>query len=147
MMRPRISILSLGLFLMTMTTHTLAEDLAATGASLAWTTNDPVIKHAIALLDQGKFAEAQTLLATDDGHADATVARAREEMKDLIGRLRREYSLDQNGLLAKVRKSIPDVTADDLKKWRDSGELQARTIDGQLLYFRREPSNLFRFCD
>jgi transglutaminase-like putative cysteine protease len=148
-MRRRIRIFSLGLFLMTMTisTHSLAEDLSATGASLAWTTSDPVVKQAIALLDAGKFADAQTLLATDDGHADPAVAQAREEMKDLIGRLRREYSLDEAGLLAKVRKSIPDVTADDLTKWHDAGQLQARTVDGQLLYFRREPSNLFRFCD
>src|SRR5205823_1845108 len=31
------------------------------------------------------------------------------------------------------------------KKWRDAGELQYRIIDGKVMYFRREPSNLFRF--
>src|SRR5205823_8705322 len=60
-------------------------------------------------------------------------------------RFRHEYSLDETGLLNQVKKRIPDVTTSDLKKWRDAGELQYRIIDGKVMYFRREPSNLFRF--
>src|SRR3954468_13410903 len=116
-----------------------------TGASLAWTSNDPIVLKAVALVIDGKLKDAQTLLASDDSQPAADAARAREEMKDLIVRLRHEYSLDEAGLLAKVKKAIPDVTTADLKKWRDAGELQYRTIDGQVMYFRREPSNLYRF--
>src|SRR5947207_2400087 len=118
-----------------------------TGASLAWTSNDPIVQKSIALLNEGKFNEAQTLLASDDGHADTQVAQARLEMQDLIVRLRHEYSLDENGLLAKLRESIPDVTPADLRKWRDAGQAQYRVIDGKVMYFRGEPSNIFRFCD
>jgi transglutaminase-like putative cysteine protease len=124
-------------------TTSMAEDLKATGASSVWMSDDQVIKHVIELLDGGKFADAQTLLASDDSAANPT----REEMKDILDRLKREYGLDEAGLLEKVKKSIPEVTAEDLKKWRDAGELQYRLIDGKVMYFRREPSNLFRFCD
>ena len=118
-----------------------------TGASLAFTTNDPVTKQALALVEAGKFAEAQTLLATDDGHADSEVARAREEMKEIIGRTRRDYSLNASALVSKLKPSIPDVTEADIERWRAAGELQHRMIDGQIAYFRREPSNLFRFSE
>src|SRR4051812_1725551 len=117
----------------------------ATGASAAFTSDDPVIKQTLAMLETGKFKEAQSLLASDDGHADPNVAEAREEMKEIIQRTKREYSVSADALLAKVSKSIPDATLDDLKKWTDAGELQFRDVDGVTKYFNREPQNLFRF--
>src|SRR5437762_728731 len=103
-----------------------AHEPSDTGASLAWTSDDPLIRKVIDLLSDGRFREAQTLLASDDGHADTSVSSAREEMKEIIERLRHEYSLDEARLLSKLKAFIPDVTADDLTKWRDAGELQYR---------------------
>jgi len=141
-MRKTAAALILGIALMS---NAFAQQSKDTGASVAFTSNDPVIKKALALVNDGKFSEAQAILASDDGHSDANVARAREEMLDVIGRLRREYSLDEAGLLEKIKKQVSDATAADLKKWRDAGEVQYRVIDGKVMYFRREPSNIFRF--
>jgi ubiquinone/menaquinone biosynthesis C-methylase UbiE len=88
--------------------HSMSNE--STGASLAFTSSDPIVQQAIALMNDGKFTDAQTLLASDDGHASAEVARAREEMKEVLGRTRREYSLDAAALLEKIRQDIPDVT-------------------------------------
>jgi transglutaminase-like putative cysteine protease len=49
-------------------------------------------------------------------------------------------------LLEKLKPQIYGLTEADIKRWRDAGEVQFRTIDGEVRYFRREPSNLFRFC-
>src|SRR2546426_5587 len=68
-------ILMMGTLLMS---NALAQELKNTGASLAWTSDDPVIRKAIALLDEGKFNEAQSMLAGDDGHPDSQVMRARD---------------------------------------------------------------------
>ncbi len=110
------------------------------GASAAWTSDDPAVVRARELLTKGKFAEAEGSLASD---ADP----AHVEMREIIRRLRSEYTLTDEKLLAKLRKSIPDVTLADLHRWRDAGQVQHRVIDGQLLYFNREPSNIFRFCE
>jgi transglutaminase-like putative cysteine protease/ubiquinone/menaquinone biosynthesis C-methylase UbiE len=118
-----------------------------TGASAAFTSSDPVVKQALSLLGDGKFKEAQSLLASDDGHADPAVQKAREEMKEIIRRVRRDYSLDPDAMVAKLKNDIPDVTPADLDRWRKAGEIQAREIDGQVKYFRREPANLFRFSE
>ncbi len=117
------------------------------GASLAFTSNDPIVKQAVSLMNDGQFKEAQSLLASDDGHADADVQRAREETKEIIRRTRRDYSQDAPSLLKKVQKDVPDATAEDLERWRKAGAVQFRMVDGQIAYFRREPSNLFRFSD
>ncbi len=118
-----------------------------TGASAAFTSADPIIKDAIKLVNQGKFSDAQSLLACDDGHADAKVSEAREELKEVIRRIKSEYATDAGDLLAKLRNSIPDVTKEDLGRWTCSGEAQYRLIDGQTKYFNREPANIFRFCE
>jgi transglutaminase-like putative cysteine protease len=139
--------LILGFLFMITTTSAATSATQPTGAALAFTSDDPVTRKALTLLRDGNFAEAHTLLATNDGHADASVAQAREEMKEVIRRTRRDYSVNADAMLKKVQASIPDATTADLEKWRKEGVLQHRVIDGKVAYFRREPVNLFRFSD
>src|SRR5688500_2081034 len=145
---PRIlPFLLLGCLFMTTTTSAASPATQPTGASLAFTSDDPVTKQALSLMNDGKFADAQTLLTTDDGHPDPSVAQAREEMKEVIRRTRRDYSVSADAMLKKIQASIPDASVGDLEKWRKQGVLQHRVIDGAVAYFRREPVNLFRFSD
>jgi transglutaminase-like putative cysteine protease len=137
----------LGLFFMTTTLSATTPTTQPTGASLAFTSEDPITKRALALLAEGKFSEARALLATDDGHADPDVARAREEMKEVLRRTRRDYAVSPEDMLQKIQRSIPDATAADVDRWQKEGVLQHRVVDGQVAYFRREPVNLFRFSD
>jgi hypothetical protein len=128
------------------TTHqaTQSSELA-TGASAAFTSTDPVVKQALGLLNDGKFKEAQSLLASDDGHANPAVQEAREQLKEIIRRTRRDYAVSPDEMLARLKNDIPDITPQDLERWRQAGEAQYRTVDGEIKYFRREPANLFRF--
>ena len=48
-------------------------------------------------------------------------------------------------LLAKIRKSIPDASAAEVARWADKSKARYRMIDGQKLFFRREPQNIFLF--
>ncbi len=69
-----------------------------------------------------------------------------ETRTEIERRRRIDYSLDESAMLAQLQSKINDVTIDDLHRWRDDGHLQHEVFDGQTWYFRREPSNLFRFC-
>ncbi|HEY7119136.1 MAG TPA: transglutaminase domain-containing protein [Tepidisphaeraceae bacterium] len=115
---------------------------ANTGASLTWTSHDPVISRARDLIGRGQLAEAESLLRSTSSADPAAAAQTIE----IIRRIRLDYSLTPGQLLEKLKPQIADVQPADLDAWRDSGQLQFRTIDGQTVYFRREPSNLFRFC-
>lgn len=121
------------------------SDLSAqpSGASVAFTSRDPLIVEARQLMDSGEFTKATERL--DSGNpADA---RAGDELREVIARIRVAYSTDADAMLAKLKHSIPEVTAEDVERWRKAGQLQSRTIDGRVWYFNREPANLFRFCD
>ena len=112
-----------------------------TGASLAWTSNDALVLKARGLVENGRFDEAEAVLRSGE-HARTD----RTEMLELIRRIRHDYALDEAGLLKKLQAGIPDVTASDVARWRAAGEVQHRVIDGKVWYFRREPSNIYRFC-
>ncbi len=111
------------------------------GASLAFTSTQPAVVHARQLVEQGKLAEAESFLTSSGGSSQAAV-----EMREIIRRVRIDYSLSAEELLAKLKPSISDVTPNDLERWRKSGGVQYRMIDGHVAYFTREPSNIFRFC-
>ena len=112
------------------------------GASLLWTSADPLIESARAMVTRGELAQAEKAL-TQAKSADRT---AIDEALETIRRIRDDYSLDESAILQKLRPSIRDLSATDLTNWTHSGQIQFRQIDGQPRYFRREPSNLFRFC-
>lgn len=116
-------------------------------ASLAFTSQDAVVLQALGLLKSGKFAEAETFLVTKTNQAASDALQARSETLDIIRRIRIEYSLDSDGLLAKVRKSIPDATAKEVERWARESGARYRMIDGKKLFFRREPQNIFIFSE
>ena len=115
----------------------MTKQTEPTGASLAWTSDEPAVVAARKLIVQGKLSEAESEL--DDS------TEAQRQTREIIRRIRKDYSLDETKLLEKIRKSIPDATMDDVHRWRDAKQLQFREIDGKTVYFNREPSTLFRF--
>jgi transglutaminase-like putative cysteine protease len=118
-----------------------------TAASAAFTSRDPVVLKVTGLVKAGKFQKAENLLRAPDSPGDAEALRARQETLEIIRRTRIEYSLDEAGLIEKVRKSIPDATAREVRSWAKASSARYRMIDGKKFYFRREPSNIFLFCD
>lgn len=112
------------------------------GASRAFVSTDPTIVEARAAYKAGAFTRAAMLLSS----AEVTDAAARDELTEVIRRMRREYNLDRAGLLIKLRESIPDVTDADLDRWMAAEQVQYRTIDGQIWFFRREPGHILLFC-
>lgn len=98
-------------------------------------------------VDQGAFSEAENLLKKSVTNLNAPVTEGAAIQLEILRRIRYDFSLDEDAVLTELRENIPDVTLEDLHRWRDSGDLQHRMIDGQERYFRRAVSNLIRFSE
>jgi hypothetical protein len=101
-----------------------------------------------ALEAEGRLADAEKMLeqaAMLDSGGGLAWGKPSDELTRLRW-LRRDFPLDAPQLLEKLRKDIPDVTSADIDRWTRERTLQWITIDGATHYFRREPSNLFRFA-
>ncbi len=107
---------------------------------------DPGLAAIVALVDQGRFAQAETRIAAALAEHGIEPARAnaiafeRERMR----RIRLDFSLDRAQAEARVRAQIPDLRPGEFEGWDRAGLLESMRIDGQLRYFQRAPSNLFR---
>ncbi|QEG33653.1 N-substituted formamide deformylase precursor [Bythopirellula goksoeyrii] len=55
-----------------------------------------------------------------------------------------DFNLNEDQILKEIRESIPDVSSADLDRWREAETLDYREIDGEMRYFARAVSNLFR---
>lgn len=117
-----------------------------TGASHFFTTDDTVIREARGLVNDGALKEAEAVLGQVIESGSQASRDSAAEGLEIIRRIRLDYRLDAEAMLAKLQKQIPDISADDLERWRIEGTIQYRMLDGEFRYFGREPSNLFRFC-
>ncbi len=126
---------------------TAATPPEPTGASVAFTSSDPVTVRALGLVDAGDFKQAEAVLAESKTGADPKALQSRAELADLIRRIRLQYSLDDAGLLEKLKETIPNVTAAEAQRWAKEARVRYRMIDGKKFYFSREPQNIFLFCE
>ena len=94
----------------------------------------------------GRFSEAEALLREAVTDPDAPIVDDGAVQLEVLRRIRLDYSLTTEQLLAQLREVIPDVQQKDLDAWRDEGVLQHRVIDGEVRYFNRAVGNLFRAC-
>lgn len=124
---------------------TAGEPTVTSGASAAFTSQDPQVLKALELVKSGDFRAAEQMLCAVAPQADAAERRARSELVEIMHRIRHEYSLESAGLIAKVKKVIPDVSAEEVERWANETDARFRVIDGTKFYFRREPQNIFLF--
>ncbi|MBK9118326.1 MAG: serine hydrolase [Phycisphaerales bacterium] len=104
-----------------------------------------VLEQAQTLIDAGRFRDAENLLRPLLRNPEEPVVDDIAVALEVLRRIRLDYALAPEALLERIRRSVPDATAADIERWRASGALQHREIDGQVRYFGREPGNLFRF--
>jgi hypothetical protein len=116
-----------------------------TAASSAFTSQDPVVLESLRLVNSGEFKAAEVLLTHNDAAADPDATRARLETLEIIRRMRIEYSLDAQGLLGRVRQTIPDASEQEVELWAKESLARFKVIDGKRFFTRREPQNIFLF--
>ena len=105
-----------------------------------------VVARTIAQVDAGQFATASAQIgqALAQPAASAQLREALEFQRERMRRILLDFKLSEDDVKARLRKQIPDLRDDEFAKWDAEGLLERRVIDGQVLYFARSPSNLFR---
>jgi transglutaminase-like putative cysteine protease len=112
----------------------------AVAAHPAWAYNDANIDR---LITEGEYSAAEKLLEQQTDASVPVTSPAAVQL-EILRRTRQDFPYTGEEILAQLKKSIPDVTPADVDRWRVSGELQARKIDGEHRYFRGAVGNLFR---
>ena len=97
------------------------------------------------LIADGNYAEAEELLQAQIVDSNAPITSEPAVQLEVLRRTRHDFALTNEQVLAEIKQNVPDATQQDVDRWREAGDLQFRTIDGEPRYFTRAASNLFRF--
>jgi len=97
-------------------------------------------------VDAGRFREAEAAIAgaLADPALEPQARRALEFERERMRRIRLDFSLDREAVLAQLRRHIPDLREAEFEAWDAAGLLEHMDIDGQRWWFKRAVSNLFR---
>jgi len=97
-------------------------------------------------IEKGEFTKASKLIdeIIAEGNLSDSEIYDLNFQKERMDRIRKDFKLTEEDVLAYVKKYYPDVKSADLKKWEDDKSLEFKIIDGEKLYFNRSRSNLFR---
>ncbi|MFO1513175.1 MAG: transglutaminase domain-containing protein [Verrucomicrobiota bacterium] len=103
------------------------------------------VEQASTLERRGQFHEAEQLLRS----ALVTTLLAEPERKQLafeldrLERIRKDYPFTKDELLAALKKSVRDLTAQEFDLWLAEGRFDARAIDGEQRFMVSSVSNLY----
>jgi transglutaminase-like putative cysteine protease len=97
------------------------------------------------LIANGELAAAERRLHSQIVDPTAPVTSEAAIQLEIIRRTRLDFPFSNNDVLKQIKESIPDATQQDLARWREAGDLHYRVIDGEMRFFQRAVSNLFRF--
>jgi transglutaminase-like putative cysteine protease len=97
------------------------------------------------LIARGEFAEAEKRLQQLTADPAAPVTSDAAIQLEIIRRTRMDFPHTGDDVLLQIKQSVPDVSREDIHRWREAGDLHFRIIDGETRYFQRAVSNLFRF--
>jgi transglutaminase-like putative cysteine protease len=103
------------------------------------------LKRAGALRENGDFkgaAEALTQALQAPGLPPAERTEL-EFQRDVLKRIKQDYSLTLEELFRKLTASLRDSTRLEFEQWLAEGRFDARTIDGQTYYVNDSVSNLY----
>jgi len=99
------------------------------------------------LIMNGDFNEARYLIKQDLSMNDYLSPNLRSMLKlhlVRMDRIEKDFMLTETEVIDYIKKYVPDVTAEDLRRWEEDHSLEYKIIDGQKRYFNNAHYNLFR---
>lgn len=112
----------------------------------AATTPDVTVAAVERMVDAGQFhvAKARIGAALKDPALPEAARTALRFQRERMQRILLDFDLDADQVIAKVRGEIPELTDAEFAQWDARGLFERKVIDGEVRYFNRSPSNLFR---
>ncbi|WP_024891640.1 transglutaminase-like domain-containing protein [Luteimonas huabeiensis] len=120
--------------------------LVAAAAAGADDLPPPAPDDVVAQVEAGEFAAAEARIAAllADPALPARAQRALAFQRERMRRIALDFPLDRAAVQAQVRRQVPDLSEDEFAAWDAAGLLEKMRIDGEVRYFKRAVSNMFR---
>ena len=100
----------------------------------------PQIDECIA---HGDFARAEKIMDKLPRKVRKADAVRIDSLKTIMQRIRKDFTMTPEEGLSLIRERVPNVTAEQLARWKANRQLEVMTIDGKEWWFRKSVRNLW----
>lgn len=99
------------------------------------------------IIMDGHFEEARRLIQQELAAPEKLTPEHLKQLQfelERMDRIEKDFTLTEAGVIDYVKRYLPGVTAEDLRRWEEELSLEYKIIDGEKRYFNNAHSNLFR---
>lgn len=99
------------------------------------------------MIDRGEFSKAAKQIEISLGENNSLAMDDKRKLQfelERMERIKKEFSATETDVIEFIKKDIPDLTKDQLRKWENEKSLEMKLIDGEKRYFKYAARNLFR---
>ncbi len=99
------------------------------------------------LMEQGEFNKAEALMKALPKKTRVEQEVRIDSLITIMGRIRKDFNMTPENGLKLIREKMPNVTDEQLAKWKRNRKIEYMTIDGQEWWFRKSVRNLWLLAD
>lgn len=94
-------------------------------------------------VEQGQFKQAEKIMNSLPRAQRKASAVQIDSIKQIMQRIRADFTMTPEEGVAEIRKRMPDVTDSQIAQWKSERKLEVMNIDGQECWFRKSVRNLW----
>lgn len=99
------------------------------------------------LMEQGEFAKAEALMKALPKKTRIEQEVRIDSLITIMGRIRKDFNMTPDDGHKLIREKMPNVTTEQIAKWKRKNKIEYMNIDGQEWWFRKSVRNLWLLAD
>ena len=99
------------------------------------------------LMEQGEFKKAENLMKSLPKKVKAAEEVRIDSLNTIMTRIRKDFNMTPDSGLNLIKQKMPEVTDQQIAKWKRTKKIEYMIIDGQEWWFRKSVRNLWLLAD
>ena len=96
-----------------------------------------------AMMDEGEFRKAENFMKSLPANVRADQEVRIDSLNTIMGRIRKDFTMSPEEGIRLIKAKMPDVTAEQIAKWKHDRKIEYMIIDGKEWWFRKAVRNLW----
>lgn len=101
------------------------------------------VKQVEDMMEQGEFKKAEAFMKSLPANVRTGQEVRIDSLNTIMGRIRKDFTMSPEEGLRQIKAKMPDVTAEQVAKWKRDRRIEYMVIDGKEWWFRKAVRNLW----
>ncbi|MBQ5508149.1 MAG: transglutaminase domain-containing protein [Muribaculaceae bacterium] len=99
------------------------------------------------MMDRGEFLKAEQFMKSLPKGVRASEEVRIDSLNTIMGRIRKDFTMTPEEGLKQIKAKMPNVTQEQIAKWKRDSKIEYMVIDGKEWWFRKSVRNLWLLAD